>query len=123
MMIYHLSWPRSAAATEDGPPSAEGRWFERWFLVSWFSRLTIAARIMAIALTLAVPLNLVIAAVIWHLSEAAMKTQRASLLYTARSVAAAADAKLGEYMALAQALARSPALLEDNLAGFEAEAD
>jgi hypothetical protein len=32
---------------------------------------------------------------------------------------AAADAKLGEYMALAQALARSPALLEDNLDDFD----
>jgi PAS domain S-box-containing protein len=77
---------------------------------------------MAIVLTLAVPLNLAIIAVIWHLSEAAIETQRTSLLYTARSVAAAADAKLGEYMALAQALARSPTLLEDNLDGFEAEA-
>ena len=44
------------------------------------------------------------------------------MLYTARSVAAAVDAKLGEYMALAQALARSPAILEDSLDAFEAEA-
>ncbi len=93
-----------------------------WLSERLFSRFSIAARITAIALTLAVPLNLVIAAVIWRLSEAARETQQTSLLYTARSVSAAVDAKLGEYMDFAQALARSPALIEDNLEGFEAEA-
>jgi PAS domain S-box-containing protein len=70
----------------------------------------------------AVPLNLVNIAVIWHLSEAASEAQRSSLLYTARSVAAAIDAKLSQYMTLAQALASSPALLEDKLDTFEIEA-
>jgi PAS domain S-box-containing protein len=121
-MNYHLSWLRSAAAIGDGMHNAACRLLGRWLSVPLFSRLTIAARIIAIVLTFAVPLNLVIFAVIWHVSEAAIETQRASLLYTARSVAAAADAKLGEYMALAQALARSPALLEENLDSFEAEA-
>ncbi|MGA7328066.1 MAG: PAS domain S-box protein [Rhodomicrobium sp.] len=93
-----------------------------WLSERLFSRFSIAARITAITLTLAVPLNLVIAAVIWRLSEGARETQQTSLLYTARSVAAAVDAKLGEYMDFAQALARSPALVEDNLEGFEAEA-
>ncbi|MGA7328392.1 MAG: PAS domain S-box protein, partial [Rhodomicrobium sp.] len=87
-----------------------------------FSRWTITARVTAVVLTLAVPLNLVIAGAVWHLSKTANETQRTSLLYTARSVAAAVDAKLGEYMALAQALARSPALLQDDFGAFEAEA-
>src|SRR5262249_19605349 len=39
-----------------------------------------------------------------------------------RSIAAGVDARLGTYIALAQALARSPALLDDNLDAFEAEA-
>jgi PAS domain S-box-containing protein len=95
---------------------------KRWLSVPRFSHWSIGARIAAVVLTLAVPLNLVIAGVVWHLSEAASETQRTSLLYAARSVAAAVDAKLGEYMALAQALARSPALFEDDLAVFEAEA-
>jgi len=56
------------------------------------------------------------------LSEAASDAQRTSLLYTAQSVAAAVDAKLDKYMALAQALASSPALLDDNLDIFETEA-
>ena len=83
---------------------------KRLFSLPRFSRWTITARITAIVLTLAVPLNLVIAAAVWHLSNAAGREHRMSLLYTSRSVAAAINAKLGEYIALAQALARSPAL-------------
>jgi PAS domain S-box-containing protein len=86
-----------------------------------FPRVTINARLIAIVLTIAVPLNLVIAAVIWRLASAANETQRASLLYSARSVAAAVDAELGKYIALAQVLSRSPALLEDNTEAFESE--
>jgi PAS domain S-box-containing protein len=95
---------------------------QRWLSKSPLPRLTIAARITAIALILAVPLNLVIFAVIWHLSESASEAQRASLLYTARSMAAAVDAKLDKYKALAEALARSPALLDEGLVAFETEA-
>jgi PAS domain-containing protein len=56
------------------------------------------------------------------LSEAAGEAQRSSLLYTARSVAAAIDAKLSQFTTLAQSLASSPALLEDRLDTFEIEA-
>jgi PAS domain S-box-containing protein len=71
---------------------------------------------------LAVPLNLVIFGVVWHLAGSASEAQRTSLLYTARSVVAAVDAELGKYLALAEVLSRSPALLDDNLDDFEAEA-
>src|SRR5215469_4404048 len=96
-----------------------GRMFKQWGSMPSFSGWTIATRITAVLLTLAVPLNLAIFTVIWHLSETANEVQRTNLLYTARSVAAAVDAKLGEYTALAHTLARSPALLEDNLGAFE----
>jgi PAS domain S-box-containing protein len=86
-----------------------------------FPRVTVNARLIAIVLTIAVPLNLVVAAVIWRLASAANETQRASLIYTARSVAAAVDAELGKYIALAQVLSRSPALLEDTIDAFESE--
>src|SRR5262245_42211834 len=86
-----------------------------------FPYATINARLIAIVLTLAVPLNIVVAAVIWSLVSAANETQRASLLYSARSVAAAVDAELGKYIALAQVLSRSPALLEDSTDAFEGE--
>ena len=61
-------------------------------------------------------------AVIWGLVSRANEVQRTSLLYSARSIAAGVDAELGKFIALAESLARSPALLDDNLDAFEAEA-
>src|SRR6266852_5381602 len=86
-----------------------------------FPYATINARLIAIVLTLAVPLNIVVVAVIWSLVSAANEAQRASLLYSARSIAAAVDAELGKYIALAQVLSNSPALLEDSIDAFESE--
>lgn len=77
---------------------------------------------MLLMLGLALPLNLVIFGVIWDLVRRANEVQRSSLLYAARSIAAGVDAELGKYVALAEALSRSPALLDDNLDVFEAEA-
>jgi PAS domain S-box-containing protein len=86
-----------------------------------FPRVTINVRLIAIVLTIAVPLNLVVAAVIWRLASASNETQRASLLYSARSVAAAVDAELGKYIALAQVMSHSPALLEESIDVFETQ--
>ena len=87
-----------------------------------FSRLSISARLILLVLGLALPLNLVIVGVIWDLFSRAEQVQRTSLLYGARSMAAAVDAELGKYVALAEALSRSPALLDDNLDAFGLEA-
>jgi len=73
-------------------------------------------------LALALPLNLVIVGTIWGLVNRADDAQRTSLLYAARSIAAGVDAKFGKYVALAESLARSPELLDDNLDTFEDEA-
>jgi PAS domain S-box-containing protein len=118
----HLPAPRTLA-TRDFNSTAPvlGRMFHRLNFAWQFTRWSIAARLAAIVLALAIPLNLMIASVAWHLSEAA-KDGRTSLLYTARSVAAAADAKLGGYIALAKVLATSPALHNHNLEAFEMEA-
>jgi len=102
--------------------SALGKKLECWLAAPRFTRWTIAARITAIVLTLAVPLNLVIFAVVWYLADDSSEAQRTSLLYTARSIARAADAELGKYMALAQALSRSPALLDEDIGAFDVEA-
>ena len=85
-------------------------------------RLSISARLILLVLALALPLNLVIAGVIWGLVSRADDAQRTSLLYVARSIAAGVDAELGKFIALAESLAHSPALLDDNLDDFEAEA-
>ena len=85
-------------------------------------RLSIPSRLILLVLALAVPLNLVIGGVVWGLVKRANEAQRTSLLYAARSIAAGVDAELGKYVALGEALSRSPALLDDNLDAFEAEA-
>ena len=87
-----------------------------------FSRLRISARLILLVLGLALPLNLVVVGVIWDLVQRANEVQRISLLYAARSIAAGVDAEFGRYIALAEALSRSPALLDDNLDAFDAEA-
>ena len=87
-----------------------------------FNRLSISARLIILVLALALPLNLIIVGVIWDLVRRANEVQRTSLLYAARSIAAGVDAELGKYVAIAEALSRSPALLDDNLDAFEAEA-
>src|SRR5215831_4313053 len=109
----------NALAKGDVPPFLDGLTIDD--TKRRFPRATINARLIAIVLTLAVPLNIVVIAVIWSLASAANATQRASLLYSARSIAAAVDAELGKYIALAQVLSHSPALLEDSIDVFESE--
>jgi signal transduction histidine kinase len=87
-----------------------------------FSRLSISRRLILLLLALALPFNLVIIGVIWDLVSRANEVQRASLMFAARSIAHGADAELGTYKALAEALSRSPALLNNDLLAFEAEA-
>jgi PAS domain S-box-containing protein len=83
---------------------------------------TIKARLAALVLALAVPLNILIAAAIWQLARVGSETQRAGLHYTARAVAMAIDAQLGKYISLAQSLANAPTLLVDDLGAFEVDA-
>lgn len=83
---------------------------------------TITARLVTLVLALAVPLNLVVSAVIGSLVHEANESQRASLLYAAQSVASAVDAELGKYLAIAETLSRSPALLQSDPAALKEEA-
>jgi hypothetical protein len=84
--------------------------------------LSIPWRLALLVLALALPLNLIILGAIWTLVNQADNVRRTGLLYSARSIAAGLDAELGKYVALAELLARSPALRDDNLDAFEAEA-
>jgi PAS domain S-box-containing protein len=90
-------------------------------MASRLARTTINTRLIAIVLALAVPLNIVVAVVIWRLASTAAEGQRTSLVYAARSVATAVDAEIGKYIELGKVLSQDPALLEDNLEEFEGE--
>jgi hypothetical protein len=86
------------------------------------NRLSIPWRLGLFVLALALPLNLIIVGTIGSLVNRADDAQRTSLLYAVRPIAAGVDAELGKYVALAESLARSPDLLDDNLDAFEVEA-
>jgi len=86
------------------------------------NRLSIPRRLGLLVLALALPLNLIIVGTIWGLVERADDAQRTGLLYATRSIAAGVDAGLEKFIALAESLARSPVLLDQNLDAFEAEA-
>lgn len=78
--------------------------------------------LLGLVLVLAIPLNLVVAATIWSLTRSARESQLQALRYSAESVAAAVDSSIGRYIALAEALSRSPNLAADDLAAFHVEA-
>lgn len=118
--VLHSPAHHTSAPGRLAPASRYRRLRHRWKQALSFSRWSIAARLTAIVLALAIPLNLVIGSVAWHFDEAA-KDARTSLLYTARSIAAAVDAKLGGDIALAEAVSASPALLPDSLDAFETQ--
>jgi signal transduction histidine kinase len=107
-------------------PDASSRWLSQGS--AWpsckaaINRLSIPWRLGLLVLALALPLNLIILGAIWVLVNQASNAQRSSFLYAARSIAAGVDAELGKYIALAELLARSPALRDDNFDAFEAEA-
>ena len=94
---------------------------QRWRLLESF-RLSIPWRVGLLVLALALPLNLIVLGAIWGLANQADQAQRTSIMYASRSIAAAVDAEFGKYIAQAEALARSSALLDEDLGPFEAEA-
>jgi PAS domain S-box-containing protein len=85
-------------------------------------RLSISGRLSLIVAAVAVPLNALIVSIIASLAVASIDAQRTSILYSARSVAAGVDAQLGKYLAIAEDLAKSPALLAGDIETFDREA-
>jgi PAS domain S-box-containing protein len=101
----------------DGPQSAQNATSQG--IAARLARATINTRLIAIVLTLAVPLNLVVVVFICRLAGTASESQRTSLLSAAGSLATAVDAEVGKYVALGQVLSQDPALREDRLDDFE----
>ncbi len=86
------------------------------------TRWTISQRLGLVVAALALPLNILVVAVIFNLASSSAELQKTGLLYSARSVAAGVDAHLGKYIAVANDLMRSPNLRLDDLGPFEQEA-
>ncbi|PPQ35451.1 hypothetical protein CH337_17075 [Rhodoblastus acidophilus] len=114
---------------ETGVRTKMGRWFggllnfiERKPTVAALDSWTIERRLTALVLALAVPLNILVVVVVWHVASAQQDYARNSLQYTARAVAQGVDAEVDKYIRLADALSRSPALVNGDIGTFEAEA-
>jgi PAS domain S-box-containing protein len=103
-------------------PGIVNQWLSAALTSIGFERWSIGARLALIVIALALPLNLLGVSVVERVLHAANEAQRTSLLYAARSVAAGLDAQLDKYIDLAGILAKSPALLEERLDAFYAEA-
>jgi hypothetical protein len=88
----------------------------------WGSHRSIGGSLILLVATLALPLNGLLVVALLSLSSLYQDGQRAALQYTSRAIAAGVDAELGTYIALANALVNSPALLAGDLTEFEAEA-
>jgi signal transduction histidine kinase len=116
---------RGAGIVQSAPDASSG-WLSQasaWLACkAAINRLSIPWRLGLLMLALALPLNLVILGAVCALVSQANDAERKSLLYSARLIAAGVNAELGKHIALAEMLARSPALRDDNLDAFEAEA-
>ena len=86
-------------------------------------RLSICQRLALVVLAIALPMNLLVVGVIAWLAKSAHDAQLASLNYSVRSIASGVEAHVSTHIALAQALASSPSLLDDDLSTFRAEAE
>ncbi|TAH64775.1 MAG: PAS domain-containing sensor histidine kinase [Rhodopseudomonas palustris] len=85
-------------------------------------RWSIRRRLAATVLVTALPLTVLLVTAISEMAIEATETQRIGLLYTARALAAAVDARIDKHIALGRTLATSPALLDDNLNAFKSDA-
>jgi PAS domain S-box-containing protein len=88
-----------------------------------FDRLSLKWKLILIVSAAICPLVFILFWAVSSLGDTAERHQREDLAYTAKSIAATADAELGKYRALAGAIGRSPLLRLHNLSQFEAHAN
>jgi two-component sensor histidine kinase len=78
---------------------------------------------MLLALAVALPFMLLTVGIVWQLASNQRETRREAILFSTRTLMNAVDAILNKQVAVAQMLARSPALQVDDLVAFRAEAE
>lgn len=85
--------------------------------------MNIARRLTLIVLAVAIPMLLLSGLIVLQLADNQREAQRNSIMYVSRAILSAADAQVGRYIAIAQALAASSALQQDDFAAFREEAE
>jgi two-component sensor histidine kinase len=78
---------------------------------------------MLLALAVALPFMLLSTGIVWQLANNERETRREAILFSTRTLMNAVDAILSKQIAVAQALATSPALQTGDLAAFREEAE
>ena len=86
-------------------------------------RGSIRQRLLLLVAALAVPMNVLVVVALVQLADQERTTHLRNLQYTARAIVSAIDAQLLTHITVGRALAASPALLDDDLAAFRAEAE
>lgn len=84
---------------------------------------SIRHRLVLVAAGVALPLMVLSAGIIWQLAATERENRREAIMYATRSLMNAVDAMLNKQIALAEMLASSPALQNDDLEAFRAEAE
>ncbi len=84
--------------------------------------LSIRGRIAMLVLAFLLPMNALIVAAIVKLDRLSTEAEYTRLQYTANVIASAVEARLARHLAVARALAASPALLADDLNAFRQQA-
>ena len=78
---------------------------------------------MLVALAVALPFMMLTAGIVWQLAESERNTRRDAVLYSVRALMNAADTELSKQIAIAQVLAASTSLQNDDFATFRMEAE
>ena len=78
---------------------------------------------MLLALAVALPFILLTAGIVWRLADNERETRREAILFSTQTLMNAVDAILNKQVAVAQLLATSPALQDDDLVAFRREAE
>ena len=84
---------------------------------------SIHRRLMLVALAVAVPFLLLSAGIVWQLADNERDNRSDAILYSTRTLLNAVDALLSKQIAVAQTLATSPSLQNDDFKAFRSEAE
>lgn len=85
--------------------------------------LNILQRLTLMVLVVAAPMSLLSAGIVWRLAGRESDIRQQAMMYSSRSILSAVDAQLGKYVAVAEALAASPSLQNQDLVSFREEAE
>lgn len=84
---------------------------------------SIHRRLMLVALAVAIPFLLLSAGIVWKLADNEWANRRDAILFSTRTLLNSVDALLSKQIAVAQTLATSPALQNDDFKTFREEAE